>query len=104
MKLLETVACDASGAANDVSTRYDYVFYTLGQQEPLGGSRFAGRNMKRSPASTQLRVSAGNVSRSGWSPWGGTGAPGLPASDDWTAWDAAEMRAAVDYLERMRIR
>ena len=33
-----------------------------------------------------------------------TGAPGLPASDDWTAWDAAEMRAAVDYLERMRIR
>ena len=26
---------------------------------------------------------------------------GLPASDDWTAWDTDEMRAAVDYLERI---
>ena len=33
-----------------------------------------------------------------------TGVPGLPASDDWTAWDADEMRAAADYLEQMRIR
>ena len=33
-----------------------------------------------------------------------TGIPGLPASDDWTAWDVDEMRTAVDYLERMRIR
>ena len=33
-----------------------------------------------------------------------TGAPGLPARDDWTAWDADEMRAAVDHLEQMRIR
>ena len=33
-----------------------------------------------------------------------TGVPGLPAGDDWTAWDAGEMRAAVEYLERMRIR
>ena len=29
------------------------------------------------------------------------GASGLPESDDWTAWDADEMRAAVDYLEQM---
>ena len=33
-----------------------------------------------------------------------TGVPGLPAGDDWTAWDAEEMRAAVEYLEQMRIR
>ena len=31
-----------------------------------------------------------------------TGVPGLPQSDDWTAWDADQMRAAVDYLERKR--
>ena len=31
------------------------------------------------------------------------GVPGLPASDDWTEWDADQMRAAVDYLEGMRI-
>ena len=36
----------------------------------------------------------------GW----GTGVPGLPETDDWTAWDAVQMRAAVDYLEQMRIR
>ena len=29
-----------------------------------------------------------------------TGVEGLPASDDWTTWDADEMRAAVDYLQR----
>ena len=29
-----------------------------------------------------------------------TGMAGLPASDDWTTWDAHEMRAAVDYLRR----
>ena len=34
----------------------------------------------------------------------GTGVPGLPPGDDWTAWDAEEMRAAVEHLERMRIR
>ena len=33
-----------------------------------------------------------------------TGVPGLPENDDWKAWDAREMRAAVDYLEEMRIR
>ena len=33
-----------------------------------------------------------------------TGVSGLPAGDDWTAWDAEEMRAAVEYLEQMRIR
>ncbi len=31
-----------------------------------------------------------------------SGVPGLPAGDDWTAWDASEMRAAVDYLQRVR--
>ena len=34
----------------------------------------------------------------------GTGVPGLPAGDDWTAWNAEEMRAAVEYLEQMRVR
>ena len=33
-----------------------------------------------------------------------TGVSGLPANDDWTAWDAGQMRAAVDYLEQMRVR
>ncbi len=33
-----------------------------------------------------------------------TGVPGLPRSDDWTAWDAEELRAAVEYLEQKRIR
>ena len=33
-----------------------------------------------------------------------SGVPGLPASDDWTTWNAEEMGAAVDYLEQMRIR
>ena len=32
-----------------------------------------------------------------------SGVPELPASNDWTAWSAEEMRAAVDYLEQMRI-
>ena len=32
----------------------------------------------------------------------GTGVPGLPASDDWATWSVAQMRSAVDYLERMR--
>ena len=26
--------------------------------------------------------------------------PGLPCRDDWPAWNAAEMREAVDYLEQ----
>ena len=30
------------------------------------------------------------------------GVPGMPASDDWTTWDAHEMRCAVDYLHRKR--
>ena len=34
----------------------------------------------------------------------GAGVPGLPRGDDWTAWDAEEMRAVVEYLEQMRIR
>ena len=29
-----------------------------------------------------------------------TGEAGLPPSDDWTSWDAHEMRAAVQYLRR----
>ena len=33
-----------------------------------------------------------------------TGVTDLPAGDDWTAWDAGELRAAIDYLERLRIR
>ena len=33
-----------------------------------------------------------------------TGVSGLPESDDWTAWDNEEMRAAVEYIERMRVR
>ncbi len=31
-----------------------------------------------------------------------TGVAGLPASDDWTTWDAHEMRAAVEYLRHKR--
>ena len=34
----------------------------------------------------------------------GTGLPRLPESDDWTTWDAGEMRAAVEYLEHLRVR
>ena len=30
-----------------------------------------------------------------------TGVPGLPTGDDRTAWDADELRAAVDFLEQM---
>ena len=30
------------------------------------------------------------------------GTPGLPESDDWMQWDADQMRAVVDYLERKR--
>ena len=30
------------------------------------------------------------------------GVPGLPDNDDWTAWNADEMRAAVGYLQRKR--
>lgn len=33
-----------------------------------------------------------------------TGVSGLLQSDDWTAWNAREMRAAVEYLERLRVR
>ena len=28
-----------------------------------------------------------------------TGVPGLPHSNDWTAWKADEMRAAVEHLQ-----
>lgn len=31
-----------------------------------------------------------------------TGIPGLPHNNDWTAWNADEMRAASKYLERKR--
>ena len=34
----------------------------------------------------------------------GTGVPGLPETDDWTTWDAGQMRAAVEYLEHLRVR
>jgi len=30
------------------------------------------------------------------------GVPGLPETDDWTAWDADQMRAAVEHLEQKR--
>ena len=30
------------------------------------------------------------------------GVAGLPESNDWTAWDGDEMRAAVEYLQRER--
>ena len=30
------------------------------------------------------------------------GVPGLPEHDDWTAWNADEMRAAVEHLQRKR--
>ena len=30
------------------------------------------------------------------------GVPGLPEDDDWTAWNADEMRAAVEHLQRKR--
>jgi len=33
----------------------------------------------------------------------GTGVAGLPASDDWTPWGAGRMRAAVEYLEHLRV-
>ena len=32
-----------------------------------------------------------------------TGESGLPQSDDWRSWNAKEMRAAIDYLERKRV-
>ena len=48
-------------------------------------------------ASTSLAVRVVAVGRS-------TGVSGLPESDDPTAWDADEMRAAVEYLERRRVR
>ena len=28
-----------------------------------------------------------------------TGVPGLPETDDWTVWDADQMRAAIEHLE-----
>ena len=31
-----------------------------------------------------------------------TGVPGLPESNDWMQWDADQMRAAVEHLERKR--
>ena len=34
----------------------------------------------------------------------GTGVAGLPETDDWTTWDARQMRAAVEYLEHLRVR
>lgn len=43
--------------------------------------------------SEQLAVSIVGAGRS-------TGLPGLPQSDDWTAWNADEMRAAVEHLRR----
>ena len=33
-----------------------------------------------------------------------SGVPRLAGVDDWMAWDADQMRAAVDYLEQMRMR
>ena len=47
--------------------------------------------------SQRLAVSLVAVGRS-------TGVSGLPESDDWTAWDGSDMRAAIDYLEQLRRR
>ena len=30
------------------------------------------------------------------------GVPGLPENDDWTAWNADEIQAAVEHLQRKR--
>ncbi|MCY4638646.1 MAG: hypothetical protein OXG04_29785 [Acidobacteria bacterium] len=43
--------------------------------------------------SEQLAVRIGAAGRS-------TGVPGLPESNDWTTWNASEMRAAVKHLQR----
>ena len=45
--------------------------------------------------SEQLAVSIVAAGRS-------AGAPGLPQSNDWTAWNAGEMRAAIEHLQRKR--
>ena len=46
-----------------------------------------------------------NVWRSSWLPVGRrSGMPGLPESDDWTACAADEIRAAVEYLQHLRVR
>lgn len=45
--------------------------------------------------SEQLAVSIVAAGRS-------TGVSGLPQSKDWTAWNAEEMRAAVEHLQRKR--
>ena len=37
----------------------------------------------------------------GYRPRADAGVPGLP-DDDWTAWNADEMRAAVEHLQRKR--
>ena len=47
----------------------------------------------RQYGSEQLAVSIVAAGRS-------TGVPGLPQSNDWTAWNASEMRAAVEHLQR----
>ena len=46
----------------------------------------------RQYGSEQLAVSAIAAARS-------AGAPGLPPGNDWTAWNAVQMRAAVEHLE-----
>ena len=45
--------------------------------------------------SEQLAVSIVAAGRS-------AGAPRLPQSNDWTAWNAGEMRAAIEHLQRKR--
>ena len=49
------------------------------------------------PGSKQLALSMVAAGRS-------TGVSELPQTDDWTAWDADDMRAVVDYLEALRRR
>ena len=82
--------------------------YRAGGARPVDG-RFLGPRMNPLPSvalthrflalcqeygSKRLALSIVAAGRS-------TGASGLPDGDDWTAWDADEMRAAVDYLEQM---
>ena len=58
-------------------------------------SRASTRRTAEQYGSQRLAVQIVAVSRS-------TGVEGLPASDDWTTWNAGEMQAAVDYLRCKR--
>ena len=62
-------------------------------------ARRAGHRLPRPPRHAhrlQADDNAAAARRRGWC----TGVPRLPCRDDWPAWNAAEMRAAVDCLEQ----